>query len=188
MSLLTVTGEPLGGGDKEISLGLTFGVVGGGQWKTNGVFHAADIHVDAILSYPWLKEQRLAVCPGSGCLALETSENAWTRVTDYGGHPVPVNDYVPGLSDDDDDDDDGDGTYMDAIQDRIRKISQCAQVIPYALPEEPGVKPLTMREKRFVQRVLVGPRERLVRSIVEAKSPIEAPGLTETKDALYRDY
>ena len=67
LSLLTVTGELLGGGDKEITLQMVFGVIGGGKWETTGKFHGADIRVDAILSYPWLKDQRLAVCPSSGC-------------------------------------------------------------------------------------------------------------------------
>jgi len=83
LSLLTVTYEPLGGGDKEITLQLGFGVIGGGKWETTGKFHGADIRVDAILSYPWLKEQRLAVCPSSGCLALESSEGPWMRVGDF---------------------------------------------------------------------------------------------------------
>ena len=52
LSLLTVTGEPLGGGDKEIILQLGFGVIGGVKWETTGIFHGADIQVNTILSYP----------------------------------------------------------------------------------------------------------------------------------------
>ena len=65
----------------------------------HGVFHDADIQVDAILSYPWLEEKYLGVYPHMESLALwgeplrllqsyrhkptettETPEEPWTRI------------------------------------------------------------------------------------------------------------
>ena len=44
------------------------------DWSTVGVFFDADIQVDAILSYPWLRQQYLGVFPHLEALAkLELS-------------------------------------------------------------------------------------------------------------------
>ena len=40
------------------------------EWSTQGIFHEANIQVDAILSYPWLKDRFLGVFPHLEALAI----------------------------------------------------------------------------------------------------------------------
>ena len=75
LALLTASGSRMEGGQREVSLELTFGakhLKGGGPktWTTMAAFHDADIQVDAILSYPWLEEKHLGVFPHLKSLAL----------------------------------------------------------------------------------------------------------------------
>jgi hypothetical protein len=65
----------MGGGQLEVAMTLTFGAksLEGDtlpEWSTQGTFHEADIQVDAILSYPWLKERFLGVFPHLEALAI----------------------------------------------------------------------------------------------------------------------
>ena len=168
LNLLTVTGEPLEGGDMEIALDLTFGVLGDaeGTWVSHGVFHAADIHVDAILSYPWLKERGLVVCTSSGSLALEAGSPPWPRYSDF-VHTT--------LED----------CWVDSA-----KVEPHAP-LELAIPVECGLGsevPLTRREKRLVQRILLSLSHTLVRSVVEAQFPLRCSGIEERKVALFTEY
>ena len=60
------------GGMREVSLKLTFMVDPPSpemaEWSAIGIFHDADIQVDAILSYPWLEQAKLGVFPHLGAL------------------------------------------------------------------------------------------------------------------------
>ncbi len=75
VNFVTASGHPLRGGDLAIDLRLAFrgdrdekypdGVV-----NISGEFYTAEIKVDGILSYPWLKENRLGVIPHLGKLVM----------------------------------------------------------------------------------------------------------------------
>ena len=51
----------------EVKFDLLFGVsqsgVDLGEWRASATFHDADIQVDAILSYPWLKKKQIGIFP-----------------------------------------------------------------------------------------------------------------------------
>ena len=65
----------MNGGRREVDLSLTFWSVSEGQggqpWVSDASFYEADILMDAILSYPWLRDKRLGVFPHLGALAQE---------------------------------------------------------------------------------------------------------------------
>jgi hypothetical protein len=74
ISLVTVDGTRLGGGDKEIELVLTFLASTGKkqtEWKEKAVFLDGDIQVDLILGYPWLRRTQLGILPHKGALFHE---------------------------------------------------------------------------------------------------------------------
>jgi hypothetical protein len=63
------------GGQMDVAMTLTFGArsLEGEtlpEWSTQGTFHEANIQVDAILSYPWLKDRFLGVFPHLEALAI----------------------------------------------------------------------------------------------------------------------
>ena len=50
---------------------MTNGVSHVEQMKFGAVFYEADIHVDAILSFPWMVEHKIAVFPHKRALAID---------------------------------------------------------------------------------------------------------------------
>ena len=82
LSLSTVSGEPLPGGQREVELPMRFAAMEenrvpvDGGWTTSARFYDAEISCDAILGYGWLAEQRLNILPW--CDALQLSwEPRW---------------------------------------------------------------------------------------------------------------
>ena len=74
VTFLTANGQPLKGGDLAIDLELIFGVASENRENDQmviipGEFYTAEIKVDGILSYPWLKQHKLGVFPDLGALA-----------------------------------------------------------------------------------------------------------------------
>ena len=66
LRLVAANGQEIGGGQKETKVSMHFQMVGqSGNLErkvlVEGVFHLADIAVDATLSYPWLREKKLEV-------------------------------------------------------------------------------------------------------------------------------
>ena len=64
--LITANNTVLKGGDKFVELGLNFSVVEDGFLQPQpisfkGDFYGAEIELDAILSYPWLRENSVGV-------------------------------------------------------------------------------------------------------------------------------
>ncbi len=78
LCLVTADGTRMHGGTQELTLHLEFGTdrpnpKGENTWSTLVTFHDAGIHVDAILSYPWLTRARLGVVPHLDSLVKLTS-------------------------------------------------------------------------------------------------------------------
>ena len=77
LALLTANGARMVGGNKEVALDLLFGArayTTGAKLPDRGVqasFHDADIQVDAILSFPWLRANRLGVWAHQHALELQ---------------------------------------------------------------------------------------------------------------------
>ena len=76
MRLITAKNSVLKGGDVVVDLGLYFEVVENGYVQPlpiflNAEFYAAEIEVDDILSYPWLKGNQMGVFPHLEALALD---------------------------------------------------------------------------------------------------------------------
>ena len=74
LSLRTANGQVMEGGDKQVEISLGFRQVFRGETMAElswipATFVDADIHVDAILSYPWLVENKLGVFPHLKALA-----------------------------------------------------------------------------------------------------------------------
>ena len=171
LNLLTVAGERLEGGDKEINLDLTFGIEGDseGTWVSHGLFHSADIHVDAILSFPWLRERGLTVCAQSGCLALETETPPMPRISNY---------VVPPVTEE---------FWFDSV-----KVGP-GESLEFMVPVECDMgqeSPLNGRERRLVQRIIasVSDHGKYVRSVVAARNPLTCPGIEENKAAILADF
>ena len=66
LRLAAVNGTILEGGDQEISLKLLFEAtlreIGVKKvWEEEATFHTGDIHVDLILSYPWMRKQKMGL-------------------------------------------------------------------------------------------------------------------------------
>ena len=74
LCLRTANGQGLDGGEKSLEVQLGFQPYLQGEpvstldWLP-ATFFEADIHVDAIISHPWLKQHRLGVFPHLGALA-----------------------------------------------------------------------------------------------------------------------
>ena len=74
--LITANNSILRGGDKVVELGLNFNVVEDGFVQPQpisfkGDFNGAEIDFDAILSYPWLRENSVGVFPHRDALARD---------------------------------------------------------------------------------------------------------------------
>ncbi len=74
--LITANNTVLKGGDVVVDLGLFFEVVENGYAHPQPIFlkaefYAAEIEVDAILSYPWLRENQMGVFPHHDALAID---------------------------------------------------------------------------------------------------------------------
>ena len=74
--LITANNSILRGGDKVVELGLNFNVVEDGfvqpqPMSFKGDFYGAEIDFDAILSYPWLRENSVGVFPHRDALARD---------------------------------------------------------------------------------------------------------------------
>jgi hypothetical protein len=76
LRFITAGGQVLPGGDRTIELDLEFTQVVNGvelpqtrEYRT--MFYEAAIKVDAILSYPWLVEKKIAVFPHKRALAMD---------------------------------------------------------------------------------------------------------------------
>ena len=81
LTLMTVSGDRLSGGDKEVALRLFFCVSAkSGQkiphWEEEAIFHEADITVDAILGYPWLAAHTFCIWAPSDYLSSDI-EPGW---------------------------------------------------------------------------------------------------------------
>ena len=76
LKLVTANGKLLGGGDTCVNLNMRFfQVVNGNQLpallRRHAIFYDADIRVDAILSHPWMVENKIGVFPHLHAMALE---------------------------------------------------------------------------------------------------------------------
>ncbi len=91
LCLVTADGKRMPGGTQEVTLRLEFGAEplnreGEATWSTTATFHDAGIHVDAILSYPWLNRARLGVFPHLNSLVrLSKSLGTELTLTDWKG-------------------------------------------------------------------------------------------------------
>ena len=76
VKLVTANNTILDGGDEVVQLGLYFNVVEDGFVQPRpiffeGEFYGAEIEVDAILSYPWLRQNSVGVFPHRDALARD---------------------------------------------------------------------------------------------------------------------
>ena len=94
--LVAVNQQVLLGGDKTVSLEVGFSQFKGGRFLQEPLFLGADFYLarldgDAILSYPWLLENKIGVFPHRGALALEVPEltllYGWTRKMEKSKQP-----------------------------------------------------------------------------------------------------
>jgi hypothetical protein len=90
--LITANNSVLGGGDFVVNLGLFFEAVEDGYPLPEPIyfqaeFYAAEIEIDAILSYPWLRENGVGVFPHHDALAKDWPEFALL----YGWHQTKTN-------------------------------------------------------------------------------------------------
>ena len=70
-TLITASGERMEGGQLEVQLTMHLRVRGTGQeWSAQATFYEADIQMDAIIGYPWLKAHKLAVVACKDTLAV----------------------------------------------------------------------------------------------------------------------
>ena len=74
--LITANSSILRGGDKVVELGLNFNVCEDGFVQPQpisfkGDFYGAEVEFDAILSYPWLRENSVGVFPHRDALARD---------------------------------------------------------------------------------------------------------------------
>jgi hypothetical protein len=75
LKLVAANGQQLYGGQKVIRVSMLFrqevnGMIREGRFKISAEFYLADIKLDAILSYPWLRKNYLGVFPDLNALAL----------------------------------------------------------------------------------------------------------------------
>ena len=101
LRLVAANGQEIAGGQKETELGMRFQTVGasgerGRRLIVNGTFHLADIGVDVILSYPWLREKKIGVFPHHAALACAHPEQILLQPLKGGGKgKPPVNAQKP---------------------------------------------------------------------------------------------
>jgi len=74
LALITADGSRMRGGSQEVTLRLCFHTdhpdrYGRRSWCTGATFHDADIHLDAILSCPWMVREELGLFPHLAALA-----------------------------------------------------------------------------------------------------------------------
>ena len=86
LQLLSANGEVISGGDQETTLRLHFNKTtqkGKVEKRRNvtGLFYTADIGVDAILSYPWLRDAKIGIFPHLNSLALPHPEQVLLQPT-----------------------------------------------------------------------------------------------------------
>ena len=84
LEVIAANGEIIRGGDRETSVKLRFEKVAHDgkvekQKPLRANFHLADTGVDAILSYPWLKETKVGIFPHLKSLAIPHSEQMLLR-------------------------------------------------------------------------------------------------------------
>lgn len=75
LKLIAANGERMNGGNLAINLNMLFvqeesGIEREELLEIPATFYLAELRVDAILSYPWMQENRLGVFPDLGALAL----------------------------------------------------------------------------------------------------------------------
>ena len=81
LNFVTANGESMRGGRRTIEIRLCFQLFVVGRpvtdffWSTTE-FYEGDIKVDAILSYPWLEENRVGIFPHHNALAVDKPEFA----------------------------------------------------------------------------------------------------------------
>ena len=94
--LVAANQQVLLGGDKTVSLEVGFSQFKGGRFLQEPLFLGADFYlarldVDAMLSYPWLLENKIGMFPHRGALALEGPEltllYGWTRKMEKSKQP-----------------------------------------------------------------------------------------------------
>ena len=88
LQLLSANGEVIPGGDRETTLRIYFEKVpkeiqDQKPRHVTGVFHVANIAVDAILSYPWLRDAKIGIFPHLDSLAIPHHEQTLLQ-------PLPV--------------------------------------------------------------------------------------------------
>jgi hypothetical protein len=94
LSLVTASGAKMEGGEREATLGLVLrreGGLGQGEgalWTAPASFYEADIHVEAIIGFPWLEENQLGVFPHLRALALRGEQVVLLRGHDAEGEQV----------------------------------------------------------------------------------------------------
>ena len=92
LELVAANGQIISGGDRETELKIFFSKTdldGKGHEKRDfcANFHVASIGVDAILSYPWLKEHKIGVFPHLESLALPHREQELLQPTKSSKNP-----------------------------------------------------------------------------------------------------
>ena len=90
LRLLTVSGGTLGGGSQEVAVRISFhGTSQYGStvpnWTEEAVFLEAQIHVDAIVGYPWLKSRGLGIWPKMDCLIRQPKSGLFWYLNDWRG-------------------------------------------------------------------------------------------------------
>ena len=86
LSLVAANGQKLSGGGKEIDLELRMNIQGmSEQWTAKASFHDANIELDGILGFPWLRDNRLVIVSHQDALAWDEKE----------GMPLSVLQSVP---------------------------------------------------------------------------------------------
>jgi hypothetical protein len=85
LRLMTANNSLMAGGVREVRLDMIF-FVGQQKSRLRAKFYEADIKVDAIIGYPWLKEHGIVVCAREGCLGVPDIHN----IIRYMSSNVPV--------------------------------------------------------------------------------------------------
>ena len=86
ISMVTAGGSPLEGGREQVRLVLVFNASPPGRpdfsrrWKETAIFYDANITVDAILSYPWLRDRHLGVVPHLDALCHFNSDGQTSKI------------------------------------------------------------------------------------------------------------
>ena len=80
LSLVTVDGTKLSGGQREVWLNIEFFATSEKQkmsWQEDACFLEGDIQVDLILGYPWLKTVQLGILPHKDALFFEKEKSGY---------------------------------------------------------------------------------------------------------------